>query len=309
VGLADRVSFYVGATRTLEYATDGTDCRTSECQRATTYSVGPDYFAAIGLPVRSGRGFSATDESLGSSVVLSEALASQLWPGESAIGRTLRVGDGGRTVQVIGVAANMKHRSFSERTAAVIYEPLGPATFSNSVAIVVRTHDDPRGALAPVREQLRAIDPELPPAALETMTERMKLPLWPVRTAAGFFLICGTLALVLATVGLFGVMYFTVAQRTREFGVRTALGATRRRVMTGVLREGIGLTLPGIALGGVLGYVAGRLLSRALFGVTPLDPVSFGMTALIQLTVSLLACALPAYRATRVDPLVALRQE
>jgi predicted permease len=309
VGLADRVPFYIGIPRTVEYATDSRDCRTSDCPRANSYSVGPGYFAAMGLPVRSGREFSATDEHNGAPVVVSEALASQLWPNETAIGRTLRVGDVGRIVQVIGVAANIKYRSFAERHTTVIYEPLRTAALENGVSIVTRSQGDPREALTPIREQLRAVDPELPPSALATMTERMKLPLWPARTAAGFFLICGTLALTLATIGLFGVMYFTVAQRTREFGVRTALGATRRRVMADILRDGLRLTIPGIALGAVLGYIAGRLLARALFGVSPLDPASFGATAAIELGVSLLACAIPAYRATRVDPLVALRQE
>lgn len=308
-GVADRVPFYVGMPRTLEFVSDSRDCGTSDCPRATVYSVGHGYFAAMGLPLRDGREFSATDDHNGSLVVVSEALASQLWPNEPAIGRTLRVGDAGRIVQVIGVVADVKHRNFAERQTTAIYEPLQTSGLENGVSIVVRTHGDPREALTPIREQLRAIDPELPPSGLATMTERMKLPLWPARTAAGFFLICGILALVLATVGLFGVMYFTVAQRTREFGVRTALGATTRRLMTGVLGDGLRLAIPGILLGAVLGYVAGRLLSRALFGVSPMDPVSFGATAAIELAVSLLACALPAYRATRVDPLVALRQE
>lgn len=309
VGFADRVPYYVGASRSVEYATSGTDCSSGDCARATVYSVGPGYFAAMGLPVRSGREFSPPDEHNGSPVLVSEGLASRLWPNESSLGRTIRVGEDGRVVQVIGIVADVKYRNLSERAGAILYEPLRTSDLAGGVSIVVRTHGDPRDVLAPLRDQLRAIDSELPPSALDTMTERMKLPLWPARTAAGFFLICGTLALVLATVGLFGVMYFTVAQRTREFGIRVAIGATRMRVLTSVLGDGLRLAIPGVVLGGLAGYVAGGLLSRALFGVSPADPVSFGVTIALEIGVSLLACALPAYRATRVDPLVALRAE
>jgi putative ABC transport system permease protein len=113
----------------------------------------------------------------------------------------------------------------------------------------------------------------------------------------------------LATIGLFGVMYFSVSQRTREFGIRAALGATRGRVMSVVLREGLRLALPGVVLGGVAGHLGARLLARALFGITPADPVTFAATAAIEITVTLAACALPAYHATRTDPVVALRAD
>lgn len=175
--------------------------------------------------------------------------------------------------------------------------------------MIVRTPGDPRQVLVPVREQLRTVDPDLPPASIATMAERMKMPLWMPRTIAGFFLICGTLAMVLATVGLFGVMYFSVSQRTREFGIRAALGATRGRVVSVVLREGVRLAVPGVLLGGIAAYLGARLLARALFGITPADPVTFAATVAIELTVTLAACALPAYRATRVDPMVALRSD
>ena len=141
------------------------------------------------------------------------------------------------------------------------------------------------------------------------MTDRMKLPLWPARTTAGFFAICATLAVALGSIGLFGVMYVTVSQRTREFGIRAALGATRRRIMNVVLREGLWLAVPGVALGTIAGYIVARLLSRVLFGISPADPVAFGATAAIEVCVTLAACALPAYRATTADPVVALRTE
>jgi len=155
---------------------------------------------------------------------------------------------------------------------------------------------------------MRALDAGMPVRA-DTTIEMMKLQLWPSRTAAGFFLICGAVATVLATVGLFGVLYFTVLQRTRWFGIRVALGATPRHVLGSVMREGIGLAVPGIVLGSLAAYVAARLVSRALFGVSPADPLSFSVTAIMQFAVALGASALPALRATKADLMVALRQE
>ena len=162
--------------------------------------------------------------------------------------------------------------------------------------------------LGALQDQVRSVDRNLP-VTIATMTERMKLPLWPARTAAGFFLICGILALLLATVGLFGVLYFTVQQRTREFGIRVAIGATSRRVVTVVLREGLTLAAPGVVIGSLGAFAGARLVSKAFFGISAADPFSYSTTAVIQLAVTIAACALPAYRATKADPIAALRAE
>jgi ABC-type antimicrobial peptide transport system permease subunit len=146
-------------------------------------------------------------------------------------------------------------------------------------------------------------------ASLDTLQERLRLPLWPRRTAAAFFLICGVLALILATVGLFGATYYAVRQRTREFGIRMALGARSSDVVRQVLREGLRLSLPSAVLGLLLTAIAGRLIARLLLGVTPSDPVSYVAAAVIETAVALLACALPARQATEADPIAALRAE
>jgi predicted permease len=307
VALANRVPFYVGYPNSVEYAADDTDCAAVDCRRAVVYAVGPDHFSALGAPLIAGR--ELTDEDLAGStaVVISAYLARQLWRDRTALGRTFRVD--GSLVQVVGVAADIKHRNMHEAPDAYVYRPLRSSDYASSLSVIIRTRADPRTALGTVREQVRALDPALPPGALATMKERLKMPLWPLRTAAGFFSICATLALVLGSVGLFGMMYFSVSQRTREFGIRTALGATRGRVMTAVVGEGLRLAIPGIALGSAGGYAAGRLLARGLFGLAPADPTSYGLTVVVELTVALLACALPAHRATRVDPLVALRHD
>jgi ABC-type antimicrobial peptide transport system permease subunit len=149
----------------------------------------------------------------------------------------------------------------------------------------------------------------MPIASLSTMKEKLELPLWPRRTAAGFFVICGGLALLLATVGLFGVTYFTVRQRTREFGIRIALGARSTVVIAQVLKEGVRLAVPAAITGLFLAYVAGRLLARGLVGVTPADGASFAATGAIEIAVALLASAWPARRAAQADPIVALRAD
>ena len=175
--------------------------------------------------------------------------------------------------------------------------------------MIVKTAGDPAPFVSIVRQQVQAIDPTLPATAISTTRERMKLPSWPARTAAGFLLVCGALALGLATVGLFGVTFYTVSQRTREFGVRVALGATPGRVMGLVLREGLLLTVPGVIAGTAGALLALRLASRMLIGIGPADPSTYLVTAVLQTAVALGACALPAMKAMRADPMRALRQE
>ena len=308
VGASDRVPFYVGFPKSVEYSNGADDCSITDCRRATEYAVSPSHFEALGIAIQQGRAFNPGDAATASSVVVSAHMAALLWPGESPIGRTVRLGDKGRPVEVIGIAADIKHRNMNEPIGAFVYRPIAPDEWADEISLAIRTSGDPAAVLAAVREQARSIDPAMP-VTVTTMTERMKIPLWPVRTAAGFFLICGALALLLATVGLFGVLYFTVTQRTREFGIRVALGATSRRVMAVVLKEGLVLAAIGVTLGGAAAYVAARFLSRALFEVQPGDPVSFAATVTIQLAVALLACGVPAWRATRADPMIALRQD
>lgn len=308
VSIADRVPFYVGFTNSTPYSVDGR-CRGAECRQATVYNTGRNYFATLGVPLRAGRDFTDVELRTGSAVIVGERFANELWPGGAAIGQTLRLGEEGAQVVVVGIAAEYVHRNVSEAPGSYVYRPLADARYQAELTVLLRTRDDPRLVMPLVREQVRALDPDLPVGAIETLAERMKMPQWMARTAAGFFLVCGTLALVLATVGLFGVMYFTVSQRTREFGIRVALGATRERVIRVVLGEGLRLAVPGVLLGLAGGYVVARVLARALYGVGTADPVSFGGTAIVQVVVALAACAIPAYRATKADPIIALRQE
>jgi predicted permease len=307
--VGDRVPFYIGFPKIADVAADASACTTAECGKATVYSVGARYFEALGVPLHSGRDFSDHELKTGDAIVISQQMAKSLWPGRSAIGQSLRLGKERRAVQVIGVAGDIKYRAMAERPGSYVFRPLADTDFAQNLTVVVRTMNDPRQHLTAVQEQLRAVDAMVPAGSLETMTQRMEMPLWPARTAAGFFLICGALALVLASVGLFGVTYYAVGQRTKEFGIRTALGATPKRVLLQVLGESVRLAIPGVVLGTIAALIAGRLLARGLFGVSPADPLSFGAAAALEALVALAACALPAWRATRADPIAALRQE
>jgi predicted permease len=308
--LTDRTPFSIGFPKTLDVSRPDETCSAGRCRSATEFGVSPGHFAALGLPLLSGRDLNEQEYRSDAPVaVISASMASAFWPGDQAVGQSLRTGRGGRLVEIVGVVGDVKD-TFTHTSRWYLYRPLRPAEFGERIAVVMHTPGEPETLLAPVQQQVQALAPELPAAgAVNTTRDRMQLQLWPARTAAGFFLICGTLALVLATVGLFGVTFYTVSQRTREFGVRVALGASSQNVMSLVLREGLTLALPGVVLGIGGALVAMRLLSRALYGVGPADPGMYAVTASVQFVVALAACILPAYRASKSDPMVALRYE
>ena len=307
--VADRVPYSVGYPRRETVSTTTLDCTVSECKPVLFYLVGRGHFDALGLPLQAGRDFSDIELASGDAVIVNAALAGRLWPGQPAIGQTIRLGKERRPVSVVGVSGNVTPGFSSQPPSEAFYVPIRHADFDSGFTLVARTTGSEALAIAAVRDAVHAIAPSMPVSSLTTMRERLALPMWPRRTAAGFFLICGALALLLATVGLFGVTYFAVRQRTREFGVRIALGARSSDVIRQVLGEGVRLAVPGALAGLVLAAFAGRLLARTLLGVSPIDPASFGGAAAIEIAVALLACALPARRATQADPIVALRDD
>ena len=307
--LADRAPFSVGFPKTVEVARTLDECSGARCRTATEFGISSDHFATLALPLRAGRELTAQEvRSNAPAVVIGDAMAAGLWPQGDAVGQSLRVGRDRRLVQVVGVAADIKEM-YSSTPRWYLYRPLRGDEYAERVAVVIRATGDPALLTASIRRQVQALDSSLPIAAVATSRERMKLPSWPARTAAGFLAVCGGLALVLATVGLFGVTFYTVSQRTREFGVRVALGATPGRVMSLVLREGLALTLPGVAAGIAGALLAVRFASWMLVGIGAADPATYLATALLQTAVGLLACLLPAMQAMRADPMRALRSE
>jgi predicted permease len=272
--------------------------------------VGPRYFETMGTQLVRGRDFTDADREGSPQVaVVNETLAAMLWPGEDPLGKRLSFeGAHGPFLEVVGVARDGKYRSLGDRERPYVYSPVFQS-YRPKMTLVVRTAGEPTALAGAVREQLRALDPNLPVAEVRTLGEQFDLSLLPARMAAWSLGGFGLLALLLAAMGVYGVVSYSVAQRTREIGVRVALGAGTRDVLRLVLGEGFSVVGLGLGLGLGLAFAATRLFQSFLYGVGATDPLTFvGVPALLG-AIALAAGYLPARRATKVDPAVALRHE
>ncbi|HEX8140380.1 MAG TPA: ABC transporter permease [Pyrinomonadaceae bacterium] len=273
-------------------------------------TVGMKYFETLGIPVLRGRDFSTSDqENSVHVVVINEAMAKRFWPGQDALGKRFKFfGDEFQT-EVVGVVRNSDSTQLGEDPPRpVAYLPLSQS-FAPAVTLYVRTEADPTTVLATVRREVQAIDPNLPLVAVSTISEVLNQVLWAPRMGAVLLAVFGLLALILAAVGIYGVLGYTVTQRTHEIGLRMALGAQRSDVLKMVVRQGMILTLIGVAVGVGVAFVLTRFMESMLYGVAATDPVTFIGVPLVLALVALLACLIPARRATRVDPMIALRHE
>jgi predicted permease len=272
--------------------------------------VGPAYFRTLGTPLLRGREFTDADREGSTRVaVVNESLAETLWPGEDPLGKRVSFeGAAGPFLEVVGVARDVKYRSLGDRARPYIYQPV-LQTYEPKMTLVVRTAGDPRSLAGTVREQIHALDANVPVADVKTLEEQFDLSLLPARVAAWTLGGFGLLALALAAVGVYGVVSYSVAQRTREIGVRVALGAQARDVLRLVLGEGLFVVGIGIAIGLLLALAATRVVAGFLYGVGATDPVTFVGVPLVLGAVALAASLVPARRATKVDPMVALRYE
>jgi len=309
VTVADRIPFYVGFARPIDISLDGGDCDAGRCVPAASYAIGADYFDTLGIRLTAGRGLNPSDPSDLDAVVVSATAAAELWPNESAIGQSLKTQPDGRWRRVVGVAADVMHRAFDEAPRPHLYVPLGDDDYAGPLTLVARSSGDPAALVVQWREAVRAADPRVPPQLAQTMADRLALPLWAPRTAAGFFGICGLLAVVLSATGLFGVTYVAVSQRRREFGVRFALGAEPRDVRALVMRETLRLAAPGVAAGAAAAVVAGVAVASRVTGVGTFGPVALSLAVVLQVGVVLLAGWAPARRASASSPLEVLRAE
>jgi len=264
--------------------------------------VGPAFLKTMQIPLLEGREFTALDKD---AVIVNDVMARLFWLGKDAMGQFFQVGDG-QKVQIIGVMKTGKYRSLSEAPQPFMFQPLGQ---SSRATLVVSVEGDPRALLGPVRRAVQALDPNVVPIDLETMKQYMALPLFPAHTAGLLLGAFGVLALLLAVTGLYGVISYAVGQRTHEIGVRLALGANRKDVLKLVLGDGMNLALVGAALGLAAAFAVTRLLSSLLYGIRPTDPLTYITISLALLVVALLASYVPARRAMKLDPLVALRHE
>ncbi len=276
--------------------------------------IGGDYFRAIGIPLLKGRTFDEHDaESAPHVVIVSQSLARHFWPQGDAIGKRLKPGfsnDAWSTV--VGIVGDTKQYSLGEAPSPSMYLPYAQARLPfmmQDITFVLRTGSDPLSLVAAARRTVQAVDPDLPVFDVATMEQLVYRSASGPRFNTALLGIFAALALILATVGVYGVMSYAVLQRTHEIGVRMALGAEASDIIRQVVRQGMLLAAGGIATGIAGAWVVTRFLSSLLFGIRPTDPVTFALIPLVVVAAALLACFLPARRAARVDPMVALRYE
>jgi len=319
----------------------------SDARRAVMVGVGGDYFRSMGISLRAGRAFTAADGANGTGVVIvSEALEHEVWPGESALGKRLRIADvpappsflpggaaasgsrstrragpdGERWVTVVGVVSDALRKKLVDAPSAGIYFPFdqiyetmsfNPAsrTLAANLHFTVRTTANIAATERAMREAVRRVDRDQPIASIQSMNDvvasQRAQPLFRMRILGAFSMV----AAVLAMVGTYGVLAYSVTERTREIGIRMALGAESARVMRMVVRRTLILGVTGVGMGAVGALAATRVMSRFLFGISPTDPTTFVATAALLTGAALLAGLVPAWRASSVDPAIALRHE
>ena len=281
--------------------------------------VTPGYFTALGIPLREGRIFTDDDRKGSQAVaVIDENLAKQYWPNQNPVGQKIRNGNKGEWATIVGVVGHIRFNqlvgeesspSISQSgSKGVYYYPLyqreAPYGF-----LIVKSNGGAASAETAIREAVGGTDANLPVSEVSTMDARIAESLGPQRFATNLLAVFAGLAILLAAVGLYGLVSYSVTQRTNEIGIRMALGARPGDVMRMVLRQGLALAIAGVLAGAVAGLVLTRAMQSLLYGVSPADPVSFAGAALLLVLVSLLACYIPARRAMRTDPIVALRYE
>ncbi|HKP12896.1 MAG TPA: ABC transporter permease, partial [Blastocatellia bacterium] len=282
--------------------------------------ITPEYFDAMSIPLQQGRAFAESDaQGSGNVAVVNAAFARKYLSDADALGQTLTVGRGARALshQIVGVVGDVKQFGLASDAPPMIFIPASQAPDGLmlmmrrflSCQFVLRTRDNPAALTAAVKQAMADIDATLPLSHVRPMREVVSESIAAERFNMALMGLFAGLGLALAAVGLYGVMAYSVAQRTHEIGIRMALGARPANVLAMVIRQGVGLALIGIGIGLAGAFALTRLLASLLFGVSATDPVTFAAVSLILLVVALAACYVPARRATKVDPMIALRYE
>ena len=284
--------------------------RKADLPSILTNTVWSRYFETMGIPLIAGREFTKLDGQGETRVVIvNETFARRFWPGGNAIGKRLSQGGPDRPFwEIVGVVKDSKYWSLGEAPQPYVYFPM-VRDYDGDASLVVRATGDPQNLINAIRGEVKRLDANLPVFNANTMSEHMRLPLFPLRIGAWAVGSFAALALLLAGLGIYGVMSYAVNRRTREFGIRMALGAQARTVLGMVLRQGMGLALIGLTLGLAGALVLTRLMKSILVGVSATDTVTFASTTMLLALIVLLACYLPARRATKVDPMRALKSE
>jgi putative ABC transport system permease protein len=289
--------------------------RTSQDQDPTialVVRVSQDYFGMLGIPLRRGRYFSAYDTAgSASAAIINETAARQFFPNEDPIGKRINIYSEGQQVwrEVVGVIGDVKYNGLAEKTQPACYEPLTQAPPSFAFLIVKTEGPDPLSLVSAVRNEVKSLDRELPVTNVRSLEEHFALSVARPRFQTTLVALFAALALILASVGIYGVISYSVTQRTHEMGVRIALGALSRDVLMLVVKQGMTLTAIGVAIGLIASFALTRLMKTLLFGVSATDAMTFVLIPLLLTVVALAACLIPARRATKVDPLQAIRHE
>jgi putative ABC transport system permease protein len=272
--------------------------------------VGPRFFSTIGVPTVTGRDFNAQDvEGAPLVVVLNETSANMHFPGENPIGKRVSLeGPNGPWREIVGIVRDSKYSALAEGALPVVFLPLAQ-NHETGMRLYVRASVQPASLVSSIRREIQGLEPNLPVPNIETVTETIGTSLYLARMGAWLLAVFGGLALLLAAVGIYGVLSFSISRRTREMGIRLALGAGRHQVFLLVLRDGMVLVAVGMALGLAAGLAGTRSLASFLYGVSTFDVPTFAVTIAILAAVAFAACAIPARRATRVHPIAALRYE
>jgi len=275
----------------------------------TLNDISPNFFKTLRIPLLSGREFTDSDRKDTAQVaIVNEAMAKQFWPNENALGKRFHFFGETQLREVVGIVRNTVVNAIGEEPQPLAYLPL-TQDFSPAVTMQVRTSGKPEPVIATVRTHVQSLDTNVALTNWNTIGELLDQGLWAPRMGAALLAVFGGVALILAVVGVYGVLSYSVTQQTSEIGIRMAMGATTSNVSRLVVKQGMRLAIMGLVLGLVVAFAAMRLLSSLLFGVSPHDPLIFGGVALILATAAVLACYIPARRAANMDPLAALRYE
>lgn len=306
---AQSVPFGFGSMGRTIYADDRAPDATDNRKFANVSEITPGYFSTMGIPLLKGRAFAELDAEapVPRVAIISQAMAREFWPGQLAIGRRFRFFQG-EPIEVVGIVQDVKLFSLGEAPTWIVYLPMHTQP-QGGATLLINTIGAPGSALAEAQRVVRRVDTHIPITYAKTMREHLAVALWPSWMGAVLLGTFGLLALVLASMGVYGVMAYSVSQRTRELGIRLALGAQAHQVVGLVVRQGMMLAAIGLVGGLLVAFGATRLVAALLYGVNPSDPWVFaGVTTLLGLA-ALAACYWPARRALKIDPVVALRFE